>query len=51
LYYLQSRGLTKLESTKLLVAGSYNQTFENMHLNNIQEKFLNQINDKLELIK
>ena len=50
LYYLQSRGLTTKESTKLLVSGSYSATFENMNLGNIHESFIEAINNKLELI-
>ena len=47
-YYLQSRGLSSKEATKLLVSGSFSETFSNMPFNDIQDVLLEVVNKKLE---
>ena len=47
-YYLQSRGLSSKEATKLLVSGSFSETFSNMPFNDITDTLLSVINKKLE---
>lgn len=48
IYYLQSRGLSIKDATKLLVSGSFSETFADMPFSDIQDVLLQVINKKLE---